>query len=257
MDSAEQQAQTATAPLPTATPTNTTTPPHVKVGLAVLQVVQLAVVLFLLILLPWLLFRGQPGGAAVTSLRPICLYISYLIFFTAGTLLRIIRHGQLADRKTDAQRKSPGGRLQLLSFILAVPTLHWKAMWDYCFMNRVRGDVTITGGVLVLCGTCVNAWAAWHLRENYDRVVKPESLITSGPYALVRHPIYLSYIMLFVGYATVLGSNLAACGLAIVCELYYARRMRLEEAILEEAFGEAYGEYKRQTPGRLLPMSGF
>lgn len=36
--------------------------------------------------------------------------------------------------------------------------------------------------------------------QAYDRLVHPEQLVTSGPYRLVQHPIYLSYMLLFVGH---------------------------------------------------------
>lgn len=53
----------------------------------------------------------------------------------------------------------------------------------------------------------------------------PPALVTSGPYAFVRHPIYASYCLLFLGFSFALGSDLAGLAMMAVCAVYYRKRI--------------------------------
>ncbi|HWD99098.1 MAG TPA: isoprenylcysteine carboxylmethyltransferase family protein [Bryobacteraceae bacterium] len=76
-------------------------------------------------------------------------------------------------------------------------------------------------------------------------------LIRSGPYRLVRHPIYTGILGMFAGAALVSGEATALAGLAIAGFAYW-RKLRLEEARLRRQFGAAWEAYRRQT-GLLVP----
>lgn len=90
------------------------------------------------------------------------------------------------------------------------------------------------------------------IAQAYDRLVVPERLVTAGPYSLVQHPVYTSYIMLFCGYA-LLFSCIECCLLfAFVCTKYYRQRTAIEAALLEQAFGNEYKVYREHT-GAFLP----
>jgi len=76
-------------------------------------------------------------------------------------------------------------------------------------------------------------------------------LICSGPYKILRHPIYTALLSLYAGTAMVSGELHALIGLVLVI-LAYLRKIRLEEANLMKAFGGDYGDYRRET-WALLP----
>jgi len=77
-------------------------------------------------------------------------------------------------------------------------------------------------------------------------------LVTWGPYARVRHPMYVAYLVIFAG-AGLLVANWAIFLLgAAVIGLLMSVRLRKEEAMLREAFGRSYEEYERRVP-RFLP----
>jgi len=71
-------------------------------------------------------------------------------------------------------------------------------------------------------------------------------LVRSGPYRYLRHPIYTGILMMYLGPTLVNGGWLAIAGLTIA-GLAYWRKILLEEATLEGAFGERYAEYRRTT----------
>jgi protein-S-isoprenylcysteine O-methyltransferase Ste14 len=71
-------------------------------------------------------------------------------------------------------------------------------------------------------------------------------LIRSGPYSLLRHPIYTGLLTMYVGTAVVSGEWLALVGLAMAGFAYW-RKIRLEEANLNMGFGAEYDAYRRDT----------
>ena len=83
---------------------------------------------------------------------------------------------------------------------------------------------------------------------------EPE-LVTSGPYALVRHPIYTAMFLMMIALAVGLG-HVARLFIAVpLYALGTAIRVRVEERLLRSAFSPAYEEYakrvKRFIPGVL------
>ncbi len=82
--------------------------------------------------------------------------------------------------------------------------------------------------------------------------VRPDTrLVTSGPFRLVRHPLYLSVLLLWAGGALALLSWVMALCLVLLWPLFVVRA-RQEEVLLERHFGAAYREYAERVP-MLLP----
>lgn len=71
-------------------------------------------------------------------------------------------------------------------------------------------------------------------------------LIRSGPYKRLRHPIYTGLLAMYAGTAAVTGTWLALAGLAMAAVAFW-RKIRLEEANLDVAFGAEYQAYRRET----------
>jgi protein-S-isoprenylcysteine O-methyltransferase Ste14 len=86
------------------------------------------------------------------------------------------------------------------------------------------------------------------------RVSEGHELITSGPYAVVRHPIYTAMLGLLVATGMTFSSvpaTLAGAGLYVIGTLL---RTRIEERLLVDAFGERYLAYRRHVPA-LIPFA--
>jgi len=85
---------------------------------------------------------------------------------------------------------------------------------------------------------------------------KGHQLVTDGPYLWVRHPMYLSFILLGMG-ITLVAANWAITFFILPTPIVaYLRRSKQEDAMLEEAFGEIYRDYMSRT-GSLLPKIKF
>jgi len=76
-------------------------------------------------------------------------------------------------------------------------------------------------------------------------------LIRTGPYKSIRHPIYTGILGMYLGATLVSGELHALLGLVLVL-IAYARKIRMEEAHLHQAFGPAYADYAQHS-WRLIP----
>jgi hypothetical protein len=81
--------------------------------------------------------------------------------------------------------------------------------------------------------------------------VPPDALVTSGPYAYTRNPMYLGHLIFLVGLALALRSPRAAA-LAAVVAAWFHRRVMADERQLRRLFGAEYEAYARRVP-RWLP----
>lgn len=98
----------------------------------------------------------------------------------------------------------------------------------------------------------------WVMRENtyLSQVVKIDSershqVITSGPYALVRHPMYTTMIILLFAFPVALGSR-SAIYLSVFLTVLLIIRTYFEDRTLHTEL-DGYTDYARQTPYRLMP----
>jgi len=118
----------------------------------------------------------------------------------------------------------------------------------------VDGLARVVGVVLVWAAGLLALWGLQSIggQMSSEAEVRADTeLITSGAFALVRHPLYLSILLLWAGAAIALLSwPMAAC--TVVLAPMFAARSRLEERILVDHFGDAYLRYADRVP-MLLP----
>ncbi|MCS6859220.1 MAG: hypothetical protein NZT92_02730 [Abditibacteriales bacterium] len=135
-------------------------------------------------------------------------------------------------------RKPFGEKLKLLILFTFIGFLLWRAQ-----------PTPITFGlglVLAALGEGIRLWAAGHLRRN-------EQLITSGPYAHCRNPLYLGRFLLLSALCLMTGYwYLIPPAVGIFATYYMRRKVRREEERLRRLFGSAFDEWAQHVP-RLLP----
>jgi protein-S-isoprenylcysteine O-methyltransferase Ste14 len=109
------------------------------------------------------------------------------------------------------------------------------------------------GAVLVALGEGVRLWAVRHIGAiSRTRSERLGPFVASGPFALVRNPLYLGNVVLWSGFAVSARLPwLAPIFIAILAFEYHAI-VRWEERLLEERLGERYRAYAAQVP-RWLP----
>jgi methanethiol S-methyltransferase len=80
---------------------------------------------------------------------------------------------------------------------------------------------------------------------------KPIEFRAEGPFAIVRHPIYLGWVLMVFATPTMTTSRML---FAVTSTAYLVAAIPLEERSLVEAFGEKYVAYQRQMKWRLIPF---
>ena len=124
--------------------------------------------------------------------------------------------------------------------------------------GQLWGTVPALGWVLLLLaflGFAFAWWARIHLGTLWSSSVTRKddhTVVDTGPYAIVRHPIYTGLLLAL--YATVLerGTIFALAGVLVLTIAFYVKA-RLEERFLGAELGADYGRYKRQVP-MLVPF---
>lgn len=97
------------------------------------------------------------------------------------------------------------------------------------------------GVIVALAGETVRLWAAGHL-------VKGTELTTSGPFAHLRHPLYLGSLLIATGYCLMSGLWFSFPAVWALYALFFLSAMFHEEKALEAAFGDEYRRYEAQIP---------
>ncbi|HEY6071156.1 MAG TPA: isoprenylcysteine carboxylmethyltransferase family protein [Chthoniobacterales bacterium] len=111
------------------------------------------------------------------------------------------------------------------------------------------GTLLCVGGLLF----CI--WARLTLGQNWSGAITLKGgheLITRGPYAIVRHPIYTGLLAMTVATVVVLGHIAGILGLPIVFVSFWVK-LRYEEKLMLEKFPAEYEAYSRRVK-RLIPF---
>jgi protein-S-isoprenylcysteine O-methyltransferase Ste14 len=129
--------------------------------------------------------------------------------------------------------------------LLAVYALAGFALW----LSRPTPASIAVGAVPIALGEALRLWATGHLHKN-------DSLTITGPYAYLRHPLYLGTLLIGFGFLIMAWSPVAAALAALFGGVYFGYYMpykdRIESARLESLYGDAYRRYSAAVP-RLVP----
>jgi protein-S-isoprenylcysteine O-methyltransferase Ste14 len=162
------------------------------------------------------------------------------------------------DVKATARRESVASRAaHIAPLALAV----WLLAWPGGLPRPLAAPIwprglpgTAIGAALTLIGLAFAVAARMRLGRNWSGTVtlkQDHQLVTDGPYALVRHPIYTGLLTAVVGSAIAVDAWRALLAVVLVV-IAFARKMRLEEQWMREVFGASYDDYRRRVPA-LVP----
>lgn len=126
----------------------------------------------------------------------------------------------------------------------------------------VLNILRLVGLILFLGGTLLVLWARWTLGEMYGvstssavQLKRQHRLVQDGPYAYVRHPLYLGIWLIFLGVALIYRMWAPLLFFLLFLFSLY-RRARREEAALAATFGEEWHKYAARVPAFLPGLRG-
>jgi protein-S-isoprenylcysteine O-methyltransferase Ste14 len=184
---------------------------------------------------------------------------SYGIAATSLFVLFAVQAEIRFGAKARATRGGPSDRFStmVLSLAMLVPLL------GFIFAMKGRIPTTLPGmpatawaGVILgASGFALRLWSLLLLRERFTRTLLVQSghqVERSGPYRYVRHPGYLGSLLCLNGIGLASGNTLVVIASILATSAGYGYRIHVEDAMLIQAFGEAYESYRDST-GALIP----
>jgi len=113
----------------------------------------------------------------------------------------------------------------------------------------------IAGLALILSAVALRVWTRSHIRGQYSGHVEVQAghrLVQSGPYRFVRHPGYTGFLLMTLGLALGYSSLIGLAAVPVLLLPGLAYRMKVEERLLTEQFGDDYRIYIRKSK-KLIP----
>ena len=163
----------------------------------------------------------------------------------------------LAFERRQAQRAEVGDR-SLWALAPGALAVLFLPVLEYLFFPLILASTVIwqaAGLILIGLGLAVRVWVRRVLGRLYSgklQVKTGHTLVTSGPYRFVRHPGYDGFLLEALGLAVGFSSLLGVLAVLFLLAPGLIYRIKVEEKLLDEQFGEAYRSYTRQTR-RLVP----
>jgi len=128
-------------------------------------------------------------------------------------------------------------------------------MLSWLFQPRPHDPAAhIVGWVLIGLGLALTIATRITMGRSFTVLPEPRAgaeLVTTGPFRIVRNPMYLGVLLLFGGAS--LNRNWIGLGLTCVLAVLWAAKVRVEERHLEARFPE-YEAYRRRVRYRLVPF---
>ena len=158
-----------------------------------------------------------------------------------------------ADTKTTQRLEPAGSRiLRVFIFVIAIALLSIPRIplrWLYVQVWPPGYGPFWLGAAVTVAGLLFAVWAREHLGRNWSRSVtikEGHELITTGPYAVVRHPIYTGILGGFLGMAIAISQVRGFIVVVLIFGVFWLK-FRMEEKWMRSQFGETYATYAQRT----------
>jgi protein-S-isoprenylcysteine O-methyltransferase Ste14 len=160
--------------------------------------------------------------------------------------------------KRTVQVQSGSSRVVQLAFVILAYYLVLAQDFPVAWLNqRLTPDTLATatlGFVIFVAGLLFATWARFRLGGNWSSSVtlkENHTLVRSGPYRIVRHPIYTGLTLALLGTAIAFGQ--IRCFLGVVLALVaWKLKSSTEERLMRQQFGVQYTAYQKEVKA-LIP----
>jgi protein-S-isoprenylcysteine O-methyltransferase Ste14 len=184
----------------------------------------------------------------------IVLWFAFMVYWLASALSakRSVRGGSWL--------RGAGFRVALIVIIfLAIRSGLFQQFSEYfSYQSSTAGTLNILLGVIgvALCvaGFAFAVWARVYLGRNWGMPMtlqEGHELVTSGPYAFVRHPIYTGFLLAMAG--SIFADGTIWLGILVVAGIYFIYSAKTEEKIMRQQFPNEYPGYIQRTK-MLIPF---
>jgi protein-S-isoprenylcysteine O-methyltransferase Ste14 len=162
---------------------------------------------------------------------------------------------RLQTKETISVQRRLVGLLKLIMIVaFLLPGFDYRFGWSRTYLEAVPLWLVLLSQALVLASL---VFVLWVMKTNTFagstiRVEARQQVISTGPYSLVRHPMYLGSIVMLLAIPLALGSYVSLPVFALTIPFYIFRLLKEEEVLRGELVG--YPEYCSHTRFRLIPF---
>lgn len=183
------------------------------------------------------------------------VYMGIIFSCVTGVVFYFLKHDpELLERRIKTKEKVKEQKLIIrVGWLLFLPTFLIPGFDRYYGWSEVPTALIIISDILVLTGYLIII-AVFRENSYTSRVVDVESgqkVISTGPYSIVRHPMYSGSLLMYVFTPLALGSYWALIGFVLIFVLIIFRIFSEEKFLAENLPG--YKEYLQKTRYRLIP----
>jgi protein-S-isoprenylcysteine O-methyltransferase Ste14 len=139
----------------------------------------------------------------------------------------------------------------LVEYVLLIGTgilglfFSWSKLPFFPVMN-------IVGGILILSGLLFHVHAGKNHKQAHEKSTDIVEIVNSGIFSKIRHPLYMSAIIINFGIALAFGVTITL--FVAFCSIFHWVITALkEEEFLLQKFGQEYSQYKKNVRWRFLP----
>lgn len=185
----------------------------------------------------------------------------FVVMIVACFLIRAPWEFRNKKAKSVESRDSARERFNLLLVFtgsLTMPVLYLVTPW-FDFANYQQ---SLLQGVLGVVVAVVGVYIFWRSHHDLGRLFSPKlemkeshTLVSSGVYSRVRHPMYTAVFLNALAQALLLANFVVGPAFLVAFSILYFSRIELEEKMMLDHFGNQYEEYRQRT-NRLFPSLG-
>jgi protein-S-isoprenylcysteine O-methyltransferase Ste14 len=166
--------------------------------------------------------------------------------------------GSFSNKRAIRRQPSHSRAVQVLLAILGGLLISQQGLFKVQGGRTIVPQTSTTAAIavaLTLAGVAFALWSRFAIGKNWSATVtvkESHHLVRTGPYAIVRHPIYCGFLFALLGTAVARGTAGAFVGVGILLFVFWLK-LRLEEQFMLEQFGPAYEDYRNEVK-RLIPF---
>lgn len=166
----------------------------------------------------------------------------------------LINFAESKNRNVKSEKKSIVETGSMLCFFVFFYILIRFRMGSISVNQNTKIFLIIVGLIIIVFGCIINIFGRFNLGFNWANQVKiyrEQTLIKTGVYRLIRHPLYASLILMFYGACLVYPNYLALLANTFIFIPFMYYRAKQEEALLSKTFKE-YSKYQKEV-GMFFP----
>lgn len=204
----------------------------------------LIIILWIILFIPAGSIKFWQAWILWSGISLITVFIG--VYFAKKNPEFLARRAKVQEKGTS--KKTPAYfKLYYLGFIL--PGLDFRFHWsgEPVWLVIVSNAIVFGAYIFIFFVFRENAYASTVIH-----VENEQHVITTGPYSIIRHPMYLGMVVMSIFIPLALGSYHSLIPMLLILPIIVLRIKNEEEILLRDLNG--YGEYCLKTPYRLIPL---